>query len=401
MSPPSLFHRLLNLGVPAGTDPREARYAVVGNVAAWGSFLSSFFGTVVYAVTGQTVMVEVGGVMVLGYAAALGIAVLGHLRAARIALVIVAVAAILSVGLATGPAAGTDIFFMAMLSAIWLGFPPKERATAWLATALVAAGIAGLRIIGPRVGPLVPMPHPEFAAALNVITTFTLIVSLSVYARRRTLAAEHAIDTERARSEALLRNMLPQTIAEQLKDAPRAIAQGHDAVTVLFADIVGFTPLSQTMTPHELVRLLNDVFSAFDEMARRHGLEKIKTIGDAYMVVGGVPAARADHAAAVAAMALEMRGAITRFHPGLNLRLGMHTGPAVAGVIGTAKYSYDLWGDTVNTAARMESHGEPGRIQLTAECRDALGDRFVLEARGTITVKGKGELSTFWLVGPG
>jgi class 3 adenylate cyclase len=399
MSTPSLYHRLLYVGVAPGTDPREARYAVIGNVAAWASFLSSLFGTVVYAVIGQTVMVEVGGVLVLGYAGALAVALLGHLRAARVTLVVVAVAAILSVGLATGPAAGTDMYFLAMLSAIWLGFSPKERATAWFATVLCAAGIAALRIIGARVGPLVPMPHPEVAAALNVITTFTMILSLSVYSRRRTIEAEAAIEAERARSDALLRNMLPESIAQQLKDAPHAIAQGHDAVTVLFADIVGFTPLSQTMTPQELVRLLNDVFTAFDAMAQRHGLEKIKTIGDAYMVVGGVPAARADHAAAVAAMALEMRGAIARFHPGLNLRLGMHTGPAVAGVIGTAKYSYDLWGDTVNTAARMESHSEPGRIQLTAECRAALGERFSVEDRGTVPIKGKGPMQTYWLVG--
>jgi class 3 adenylate cyclase len=170
---------------------------------------------------------------------------------------------------------------------------------------------------------------------------------------------------------------------------------------VLFADIVGFTPFSAKMTPRDLVHLLNEVFSAFDALARRHGLEKIKTIGDAYMVVGGLPAPRTDHAAAVAAMALDMRDAIGARGEGLVLRIGLHTGPVVAGVIGTSKFTYDLWGDTVNTASRMESHGVPGRIHVSDELRAALGEGWRLEERGVIEVKGKGPMRTHWLSGRG
>jgi class 3 adenylate cyclase len=215
--------------------------------------------------------------------------------------------------------------------------------------------------------------------------------------RRRLFLQQRTIEEERAKSDRLLRNMLPEVIAERLKTMPGAIADGHEAVSVLFADIAGFTPMSAKMSPDELVRLLNEIFSTFDGMAARHGLEKIKTIGDAYMVVGGVSSARPDHATAVAKMALEMRDATARF--GLQMRIGAHTGPAVAGVIGTAKYSYDLWGDTVNTASRMESHGAPGRIHITDEFRAALDARWKLEERGVVEIKGKGPMKTWWLDG--
>jgi class 3 adenylate cyclase len=215
---------------------------------------------------------------------------------------------------------------------------------------------------------------------------------------RREFIQRRTIAEERAKSERLLANMLPASIAERLKQNPQAIADGFDAASVLFADIVGFTPLSATMPPHALVELLNRVFSRFDELARVHGLEKIKTIGDAYMAVAGVPAARQDHARAAADMALAMRDEIGRVSDGkLVLRIGLHAGPVVAGVIGVSKYSYDLWGDTVNTASRMESHGAPGSIHASAEFRAFVGDGFVWEERGAIEIKGKGPMRTFWL----
>ena len=216
--------------------------------------------------------------------------------------------------------------------------------------------------------------------------------------RRREFTQQRTIAEERAKSERLLANMLPEPIAERLKRKPQAIADGFDAVSVLFADIVGFTPLSATMQPHALVELLNRVFSCFDELARAHGLEKIKTIGDAYMAVAGLPSPREDHASAAAEMALAMRDEIGRVSDGrLVLRIGVHAGPVVAGVIGVSKYSYDLWGDTVNTASRMESHGAPGAIHASAEFRASAGDGFVWEERGTVNIKGKGPMRTFWL----
>ena len=212
-----------------------------------------------------------------------------------------------------------------------------------------------------------------------------------------------AFRREHARSEGLLLNILPGPIAERLKQGQEVIADRFSEVTILFADIVDFTGLSARVTPEELVTMLNSVFSAFDRLSDRHGLEKIKTIGDAYMVVGGLPEPRPDHAEAVAEMALDMQSEIGRLGAELGrpigLRIGIDTGPVVAGVIGTRKFAYDLWGDAVNTASRMESQGVANGIQLTEDVYRQLNDTYICEARGVIDVKGKGELLTYLLKG--
>ncbi len=227
----------------------------------------------------------------------------------------------------------------------------------------------------------------------------------SAFHKRRVIRAQiAALDAERARSESLLLNVLPRPIAERLKDAPDVtIADLHPATTVLFSDIVGFTELSQRLAPDELVKRLDEVFSGFDEIADGFGLEKIKTIGDAYMVAGGVPEAREDHAEAMCEMALRMRDLVrdlaARSEAPISVRIGIHTGPVVGGVIGKKKFIYDVWGDTVNIASRMESHGLPGAIQVSETTYDAVKARFTLEPRGPIQVKGKGEMHAYLLVG--
>ena len=216
--------------------------------------------------------------------------------------------------------------------------------------------------------------------------------------------AERDLASAKEDSERLLRSVLPETIAARLKKAPGIIADSFAEATVLFADVVGFTTLAANMSAPDLVSILNKVFSRFDAIAAEHGAEKIKTIGDAYMVVAGVPAPRADHVEVVAEVALAMREAIREVSRATNvpmaLRLGMHTGPVVAGVIGTHKFLYDLWGDTVNTASRMESHGVTGEIQVTEAVKQKLEPRYCLIDRGLSTIKGKGEMRTFFLSGP-
>ncbi len=223
---------------------------------------------------------------------------------------------------------------------------------------------------------------------------------IELYARRH-FATSRSIERERERAEQLLLGILPESIAEQLKVEQRSIAEGFESVSVLFADIVGFTQLSQQISPAALVERLNALFSSFDRLSERLGAEKIKTIGDAYMVAAGLPRPDPQHALTLARLALAMHATLRRVDPALELRIGIHTGPVVAGVIGRRKFIYDLWGDTVNTAARMESHGAPGRIQITAETRAALqgAPDLRLEPRGIIPVKGKGELETWWLEG--
>jgi class 3 adenylate cyclase len=208
---------------------------------------------------------------------------------------------------------------------------------------------------------------------------------------------------EKQTSERLLLNVLPGPIAERLKTGENLIVDRFDAVSVLFADIVGFTALSSRTSPEALVTMLNELFSMFDRLAEQHGLEKIKTIGDAYMVVAGIPHPVADHAAAIADMALDMIAFVEAYSRRLGLeltiRVGIHTGPVVAGVIGTKKFIYDLWGDTVNTASRMESHGVPGRIQVSEATYQLLAGRFALEPRPLIEVKGKGAMQTYLVIG--
>ena len=207
---------------------------------------------------------------------------------------------------------------------------------------------------------------------------------------------------EQEKSEKLLLNILPALIAERLKRGEKTIADSFSDVTVLFADLVGFTKISANLSPAELVELLNTIFSCFDELAEKYGLEKIKTIGDAYMVVGGLPTPREDHAEAIAEMALEILHQIQQISEKqgktLQIRIGINTGPVEAGVIGTKKFAYDLWGDTVNTASRMEADGIPGMIQVTEDTYNCLAHKYTFQERGMIEIKGKGKMRTYLLM---
>jgi adenylate cyclase len=235
---------------------------------------------------------------------------------------------------------------------------------------------------------------------------FCGICNLSVFLYERLQRAEFRalkeLELEQAKSEKLLLNILPEAVARQLKQDQRTIAENFAEVTVLFADIVGFTELSVGVPPVDMVKLLNQIFSTFDYLAEQHGLEKIKTIGDSYMVVGGLPLERADHLEAIANMALDMQKAIAQFQTPqqtpFRMRIGINTGPVIAGVIGVKKFIYDLWGDTVNTASRMESHGVPGSIQVTQAVYDRLKYRYRFLERGSIYVKGKGQMVTYFLL---
>jgi class 3 adenylate cyclase len=209
------------------------------------------------------------------------------------------------------------------------------------------------------------------------------------------------IKKEQERSEALLLNILPKSIAERLKQNESAIADAFSEATILFADIVGFTEISGKMSPAQLVEILNGIFSRFDRLAEKHKLEKIKTIGDAYMVVGGLPEPENGSAQEVLQMALDMLETMKQFNKenntDLKIRIGVHSGPVIAGVIGLKKFIYDLWGDAVNVASRMESTGVDGRIQVTEDTYLSHKQNFYFEKRGEIKVKGKGEMTTYFL----
>ena len=214
--------------------------------------------------------------------------------------------------------------------------------------------------------------------------------------------ANHELSVERKKSDRLLFNTLPKPIANRLKQGEDNIANWFNEATVLFADIVGFTPLSNQISPENMVKYLNEIFSALDKLTERHGLEKIRTIGDNYMVAAGVPIQRPDHVEAIAEMALGIQEEIVRFNvrngTTINMRIGINTGPLIGGVVGTKKPLYDIWGDTVNIASRMESHGLPGHIQVTQVTYDVLKHHYLFQHRGVIQVKGKGEMKTYLLL---
>jgi len=251
----------------------------------------------------------------------------------------------------------------------------------------------------------VPMPPALIIIffAMNIAGVSVTVYLLTQYFARRREEALTALQAEQARSERLLLNVLPAPIAQRLKRNPGVIADAFDDVSILFADIVSFTTLSERVSPEEMVPWLNEVFSDFDRLARRFGLEKIRTIGDNYMAVAGVPLPHPDHAGAVAEMALNMLDAASkRIAPSgdpLRIRIGLNTGRAVGAVVGLDKFIYDVYGDAVNTASRMESHGLPGHIQVTEVTYRRLRDRYLFEERHSMQVKGKGEMTVYLLVG--
>jgi guanylate cyclase len=262
----------------------------------------------------------------------------------------------------------------------------------------VLTGVAG-EVLFPDAA--LPVAFTTTMLALNIVGTASVAFTLlALFAHQRN-AALAALRAEQEKSEALLVNILPRPIAERLKAETQTIADSFAEVSIVFADVVDFTPLAQRLLPAEMLGILDQLFSHFDALVERHGLEKIKTIGDCYMAAAGVPQPCPDHARRAARLALDMRDALgasaVADQPGLQMRIGINSGPVVAGVIGTKRFLYDLWGDAVNTASRMESHGTPGEIQITRATYELLKDDFVSTPRGTILVKGKGSMETWYL----
>lgn len=296
---------------------------------------------------------------------------------------------------------------------LWVAFTPLaalamlgvRRALAWLTACFVWLVLLAILDSGLAAHPAqLPDAFVVTFFVLNVMgVTVSAFVMLGYFVEQRE-RARAALELERERSERLLLNVLPSAIARRLKEKDDVIAEHYDDVSVLFADLADFTEHAMVLPAVELVALLDRIFTAFDEVADAYGVEKIKTIGDAYMVAGGLPEPRPDHLQAIALTALAMREELERVahetgHSWLAVRIGIDSGPAVAGVIGRRKFIYDLWGDTVNTASRMESHGLTGEIQVTERVAAALREQFVIRPRGTVAVKGKGLMQTFLLTG--
>ena len=303
-----------------------------------------------------------------------------------------------------GTATGMQMHYLAAIALLVLFFGTER---AYLSAALAAVAgllVVAIEILLPRNAGLVSDAMLLSSFIFGIPVVCGVLYGVVFYTVRQISRAEAAAEREHRRSESLLSNILPPRVAERLKNrAGEEIAEAYPDASVLFADMAGFTARASDTTPAELVRFLNGVFTGLDSLVERHGLEKVKTTGDAYMVVSGVPEPRPDHAEALAALALDMRDALAglvdpKGRP-VPVRVGMASGPVVAGVVGTKKFFYDVWGDTVNLAARMEQTGETGRIQVAPGMREKLAAGFVLAERGTIEVRGKGPMRTWFLEG--
>jgi adenylate cyclase len=354
-------------------------YWVVGEHAValtpWGYFAGSAISLVVFARTEDFAFLRTAQFSLILVAPVLGTVMLGGLRESS------------SVVLWS---------LFAPLGAV--AFDRPGRAWAWfagfVAAILVALGLSEL--VRPD-GADLPEGFVRTFDVLNIVVVSLVAILLLVSFARGREAAQ-------ARVEALLLNVLPADIAQRLQSDPQSIADHFDEASILFADVVNFTPLASRLDAREVVGLLDRLFTSFDELVDRYEVEKIKTIGDCYMVAAGVPRQRPDHAHALARLALEMRECAKRClldsdGRDVRLRIGISSGPVVAGVIGRRRFLYDLWGDTVNMASRMESHGTPDEIQITRSTWELLDDHFVTEPMGLVDVKGKGEIETWRIVG--
>jgi guanylate cyclase len=290
---------------------------------------------------------------------------------------------------------GSAVVLWALIAPLGaLLFDEPRRAPGWFLAFLALVTLSGFLQAHVRPANQLPPAILTFFFVINLAGVSSLVVLMVSYFIRQK-------DRFQQKSEALLLNILPKEIASILKDESRTIADHYDSASVLFADMVGFTALTASLPPVELVRLLNEVFSFFDSLLDKYGVEKIRTIGDSYMVASGLPRQRSDHAQALAHMALEMQAYVSRntFRGGrrLGFRIGINSGPMIAGVIGSRKFVYDVWGDAVNIASRMESHGLEGTVQITQATYELIKDEFVCEPRGTVQVKGRGDMN-LWLV---
>jgi len=381
-----------------------ARRLSILNVVTWIMAASLLFFTVVHFVAGRFGAAVVTGIFALIFAAIPLLHRFGPWMAANV-FVILWLAYTWRVTTLNGTGGGHFTTFMAAGLTILVYGLERPLWSIAVTLAAIATIIAQQLLLPADTGFLPPGILLAFNFPINVIVGAASLFGIVYYAMSQVARAEAATEREYVRSEALLANILPASVAVRLKSAPQSeIADAFEEASILFADMAGYTARASDVTPSELVRFLNTVYTRFDTIVERYGLEKIKTSGDSYMAVSGVPVARPDHAAALALLAIEMRDAASKITDtrgrAVSIRIGLASGPVVAGVVGMRKWAYDVWGDAVNIASRMESTGEPGKIHVAPSTYELLKDQFDFVARDPIEVRGKGYMQTWFLAGP-
>lgn len=402
--------RLAGLGVVDGQSPSEQRRVRTINVVGMFAFALTAFLAVLFLPVRPEQRVPLWAYLGLlaaylaGYALALALNWRGHHETAVALLLVTGLFNIAAVSFTVGFRTGSAVNVAAVAMGAVVVTDVKSRALRWTMVALAILVYALLVVLNPPVAPGVAGTWIEDSLiAVSFAGLVSFVVLVVGYQRRLADRAEAELIEANERSEQLLLNILPADIAKRLQAGEYPIADQKPEVTVLFADIVGSTAIAERLTATDLVTTLDGLFSSFDDIVDEHGLEKIKTVGDSYFAVAGLASDGQHHTRSAADAALSMREELRNHRfPGLaevQMRFGLHTGPVMAGVLGKRKFSYDLWGDTVNTASRMESTSEPGMIQVSQQVYDRLKDRYELEARGTIPVKGKSELAIYELIG--
>lgn len=407
---PELFGRLLgpvaNLGVRPG-DPEEVR---LQKALLVGGSLFVLPVAIIWALLYFTYDEPLAGAVTAVYVAVIGLSMVYLALTGRqktlstLQLLCTLVLPFLLTVILGGFMNSSAVMLGALMAPLGaLLYADYRRASVWFVAYALLTALTGALEPAIRQPNNLPAWLITTLFVLNVLIVSTLAFSMLFSFVRQKETALELLSLEQARSERLLLNVLPQKIARILKKDDRIIAERAEEVSILFADIVQFTQLSEEMDPVALVELLNEIYSYFDTLIAGNGLEKIRTIGDNYMVAAGLPTPRPDHAPALARTALAMQDYLDGYSRGgplgdLQLRLGMNSGPVVAGVIGRQRFHYDTWGDTVNVASRMQSHGLPGKIQITRATYELLKDEFICEARGPIHIKGKGQMETWFLV---
>jgi adenylate cyclase len=393
--------------VPARTqhyaESVARRFRVLTTTTQISAVVSGFFG-VLQIVTGEDVW-WIGLLNLVAAATFLLIPLLyrfGELIA-PITFMVVVYVYITAICVHFGTGSGMQFYFLVATTVMVLVFGIEHIVLSSTLAALGAAAVIALEFLVPNDTGVQPAWSFTFGFVVSTISAWVLVVATVWSALRETARAEMAMEAEYQRSESLLANILPASIARRLKDPARnIIADKYDDASILFADIAGYTKRASDTTPTELVRFLDTLYTDLDALVDRHGLEKIKTSGDSYMVVSGVPQPRADHVEALACLALDMADAVADLKDpqgsAVPLRIGLAAGPVVAGVVGARKFFYDVWGDAVNVASRMESTDVEGRIQVPQSVYERLKHDYVLEERGDVDVKGKGLMHTWYLV---
>ena len=394
---PATVDRAISLAVVDGDSPETQRTKRLLAGALWVSLVTSAASMYQFYLFGAPLAAVSIGVILITTSGSLLAMWLRPSTYPGVLHVIIGVSVIVSASLTVMyggiPESGSNAVwgFLVVLGGVVIF--EDVRSIFWLAF-FVAVTFGSLIVVG-QVAPIYVLPNPSYSSLFNLLVVLGFVFGLLFYYVRQRSALL-------SQSDGLLRNILPDEIADRLKTSGEMIAEDFESASILFADVAGFTPMSAEMTPGTMVALLNEIFTGFDDLVEERGLEKIKTIGDAYMVAAGVPVPRDDHAWAICDLALAMQERVesSRFQgQQIKFRIGINSGPVVAGIIGRKKFSYDLWGDAVNTASRMESTGSAGRIQTTEMTRNLAGDGFAFELGGTVEVKGKGPMEVWYLMG--